>query len=163
MSVTPIPEGFSSVTPHLVIKDAASAIEFYKKAFGAEAFCCMPGPDGKSVMHAELKIGNAMIMIGEEFPDMGCVGPATLGGSGVTIHLYTDDADAMFTRAVEAGAEGIMPVTDMFWGDRYGQVVDPYGHKWSIATHVEDVSEADMAERAAKAMAQGCEGASANA
>lgn len=154
-NVSPIPEGFQSVTPHLVIKNAGEAINFYKNAFGAEEICRMPGPDGKSVMHAELKIGSSVIMIADEYPQAGFVGPKSLGGTPVTVHLYVNDADATFQKAVKAGAEAIMPPTNMFWGDRYGQVTDPYGHRWSIATHVEDVSEADMAKRAAEAFSQG--------
>lgn len=154
-NVSPIPNGFHSITPHLVIKNAGEAINFYKKAFGATEVCAMPGPDGKSVMHAELQIGSSRIMIADEFPQAGYVGPKSLGGTPVTVHLYVDDADATFQKAVAAGAEAIMPPTNMFWGDRYGQVTDPYGHRWSIATHVEDVPEDEMAKRAAAAFSQG--------
>ncbi len=158
MAVKPIPEGFSSVTPHLIIKDAAKAIDFYKKAFGAEEICRMPGPDGKTVMHAEIKIGNSHVMLADEFPEYGCVGPQTLKGSSVTIHLYVNDADKVYNQAVAAGAKATMPPTDMFWGDRYGKLEDPFGHNWSVATHIEDVSPEECAKRAAKAFAGGCGG-----
>lgn len=158
MAVKPIPEGFTSVTPHLIIKDAAKAIDFYKKAFGAEEICRMPGPDGKTVMHAEIKIGNSHVMLADEFPEYGCVGPQTLKGSSVTIHLYVNDADKVYNQAVAAGAKSTMPPTDMFWGDRYGKLEDPFGHNWSVATHIEDVSPEECAKRAAKAFAGGCGG-----
>ncbi len=148
--VNPVPEGFNTVSPHLIIKGAGEAIEFYKKAFGAEELCRMPGPDGKSVMHAEVKIGDSTIMICEEFPQMEAISPTTLKGSPVSIHLYVEDADKLQARAVEAGATERLPVQDTFWGDRYGKVTDPFGHHWSIATHVEDVSPEECARRAEK-------------
>lgn len=148
-NVKPIPEGFTSVTPHMVVRGAADAIEFYKKAFGAVERCRMPGPDGKSLMHAEIQVGNAIVMLCDEFPDWGTLSPQALNGSPVTIHLYVENADAVYDRAVKAGATAAMPLTDMFWGDRYGKVVDPYGHHWSIATHVEDVPPEEMGRRAA--------------
>ncbi len=151
----PIPEGFHTVSPHFVVKNATEAIEFYKKAFGAEEICRMPGPDGKSVMHCELKIGDSMVMMCEEFPEMGARSPQSIGGSPVTIHLYVEDADAAYKRATDAGAKATMPLQDMFWGDRYGKLTDPYGHQWSIATHVEDVTPEQMQERMAQ-MPQGC-------
>ncbi len=150
--VRPIPEGFHTVTPHLIIKGAAKAVEFYKKAFGAEEIMCMPGPGG-SVMHAEIKIGNSIIFLADEFPDWGCLSPATLNGSPVTIHLYVEDCDAAFNKATQAGAEALMPPSDMFWGDRYGKLKDPFGHQWSIATHTEDVSPEECAKRCAESMA----------
>src|SRR5262245_43776361 len=130
-AVRAIPEGYSTITPHLVVKDGNEAIEFYKKAFGAQELCRMPGPDG-ALMHGELQIGNSRIFLGSECLEYGVVGPN--GSSPVTIHLYVEDADAAFTRAVEAGATVTMPLADMFWGDRYGKLVDPFGHHWSIAT-----------------------------
>ncbi|TWT44635.1 hypothetical protein RAS1_10500 [Phycisphaerae bacterium RAS1] len=139
-SAAPIPPGFSTITPHLVIRNAAAAIEFYKKAFAAEEVMRMPGPDGKSVMHAELKIGNSIFMLADEFPDMNCHSPQKYNGSPVGIHLYVTNVDAAFKRAVDAGAKVTMPVTDMFWGDRYGKLTDPFGHEWSIATHTRDVT-----------------------
>ncbi|MFQ5411051.1 MAG: VOC family protein [Phycisphaerae bacterium] len=143
-----IPEGFRTVTPHMTVKDAAAAIEFYKKAFGAEELFRMPGPGGKGVMHAEIKIGDSVIMLNDEFPGCGPMAPTSLKGTSVTVHLYVEDADKVFNRAVDAGATPAMPVTDMFWGDRYGGVTDPFGHRWSVATHTEDVSPEECAQRA---------------
>ena len=145
-----IPDGFSSVTPHLVIKDCAKAIDFYKKALGAREIYRSLMPDGR-VMHAMIQIGNAFVMMADEFPDMGAVGPLTLEGTPCSLHIYTDDADKLFNQAIEAGATPIMPINDMFWGDRYGQIKDPYGHSWAIATHKKDVSPEEM-EKAAKEM-----------
>jgi PhnB protein len=155
MSVKAIPEGFHSVCPHLVVKGASDAIEFYKKAFGAEEVMRISGPDGKSVMHAEIKIGDSMIMLGDEFPgcEHGPKSPATLGGTTSTTHLYVEDADAFFAQALAAGAKETMPMTDMFWGDRFGSVADPFGHAWSIATHTRDVSPEECAEAAEKMFA----------
>ncbi len=152
-NVNPIPEGFHTVTPHIIVKNASKAIDFYAKAFGATEICRMPGPDGKSVMHAEIQVGNSRIMLAEENPDWQCKGPTLLGGTPVTIHLYVKDADAAFKKAVDAGAEATMPVDTMFWGDRYGKVTDPFGHSWSVATHVEDVSPEDMQQRMAQMFA----------
>jgi uncharacterized glyoxalase superfamily protein PhnB len=140
-----IPEGMPAVTPHLVIAGAAEAIEFYKRAFGATEEFRMPGPDGK-IAHAQIRIGGSPIMLGEEAPAWGALGPKTLGGSPVNIHLYVEDADAMASRAEKAGAKITMPVADMFWGDRYGKLEDPFGHRWSVATHVRDVSPDEMVE-----------------
>jgi len=147
--VKAIPDGFHTLSPHIVVRDAGKAIEFYKKAFGAEEVCRMAGPDGKSVMHAELKIGNSMFMLCEEFPEM-CRSPQSIGGSPVTLHLYVEDADAVYQRAVKAGATATMPLADQFWGDRYGKLKDPYGHEWSVATHVKDVSPEECAKAAAE-------------
>ena len=149
-ATSPIPEGFHTVTPHLILNDAGKAIEFYTKAFGAEETCRMPGPGGK-VMHAEIKIGNSMLMIADEFPDMGSCGAQTVGGTPVTIHIYVDNVDSAFERAVQAGAKVTMPVADMFWGDRYGRLEDPWGHHWSIGTHTEDLTPEEIGERAQKA------------
>jgi uncharacterized glyoxalase superfamily protein PhnB len=151
--VRPIPEGFHSLTPHIIVKNASAAIDFYKKAFGATEICRMSGPGG-GVMHAELKIGDSIMMIADEFPDMGCKGPHSYGGSPVTLHLYVKDVDATFNQALASGAALKMPVMDMFWGDRYGQVTDPFGHTWSLATHKEDVSPEECARRMEKACAQ---------
>jgi uncharacterized glyoxalase superfamily protein PhnB len=148
---TAIPEGFHTVTPHLVIQGADKAIEFYKKAFGAEELFRMPGMDGKGVGHAELQIGNSRIMIGDECPQMNAHSPVTLKGTPVTIHLYVEDCDKVFKQATAAGAQVTMPLTDMFWGDRYGKVKDPFGHHWSVATHKEDVTPEECAKRAAAA------------
>lgn len=148
----PIPKGFTAVTPYLAIEGAGRAIEFYKRAFGAEEVTRLPGPDG-NVMHAEIRIGGAIVMLGEACPERGHSGAKALGGSPVSIMLYVDDADATAARAGNAGAKITQPVADMFWGDRYGTLEDPFGHKWAVATHVRDVSEAEMAE-AMRKMAQ---------
>jgi PhnB protein len=133
-----IPEGMHSVTPHLVCADAAGAIEFYKKAFNATEVARLPGPNGK-LMHASIRIGDSAVMLVDEMPEHGSLGPKALKGSPVIIHLYVEDADAVAAQAVAAGAKALMPVSEMFWGDRYGQIEDPFGHRWSIATHVRDV------------------------
>jgi PhnB protein len=147
----PITDGMNTVTPHLVCKDAARAIEFYKKAFGAEERFRLNTPDGKKVLNASIVIGDSMVMLADEFPDWGSVGPETLKGTPVVLHLNVKDADSAFDQAVRAGATVTMPLEEMFWGDRYGQVRDPFGHSWSIATHIRDVSLEEM-EQAAKAM-----------
>ncbi len=149
-SVKAVPTGMRTVTPHLICANAGDAIEFYKKAFGAVELSRLPAPDGK-LAHGSFRIGDSIIMINEERPDWGVLGPKTLKGSPVVIHLYVDDVDAVFTQAVRAGAKEAMPLTEMFWGDRYGKVEDPFGHSWSIATHVRDVSPEEMRE-AMKAM-----------
>jgi PhnB protein len=144
-----IPQGMHSVTPHLICAGAAKAIEFYKEAFGATEEARLPGPDGR-LMHAAVKIGDSQVMLVDEMPEWGALGPKSLKGSPVTIHLYVDDVDAFVARAVSAGAKVTMPVADQFWGDRYGKLEDPFGHHWSVATHVRDVSMED----AQKAMRQ---------
>ena len=139
----PIPKGFHTLSPHLIVADGAAAIEFYKKAFGAEENTRLLGPDGQSVMHAQLTIGNSVFMLGSEMPPH-ALSPKSRGGSSVYLHLYVADADATFDRAVQAGAIIKMPVSDMFWGDRYGVVEDPSGHQWSIATHQHDYTQAQI-------------------
>lgn len=141
--VKAIPEGMHSVTPHLICAGAAQAIDFYKKAFGAEEGGRLPGPDGK-LMHAMIRIGGSAVMLVDEMPEWGALGPKALKGSPVTIHLYVEDADAFVARAVKAGAKVTMPLADQFWGDRYGKLEDPFGHHWSVATHVRDVSPEEM-------------------
>ena len=143
----PIPEGFHSITPSLVVRDAAKAIDFYKNALGAQELVRMPGPDGK-IMHAEIKIGDSIIFIGEENPQMGVKSPQTLGGCTGTLNLYVSDVDQTFRQAITAGGRESMPVADQFWGDRYGTFVDPFGYSWGIATHKEDLSPAEMDQRA---------------
>jgi len=143
MAVKAIPEGFHSVTPYMIVRNAARAIEFYKQAFGAVEKGVMNSPDGK-VAHAELQIGDSIIMLGDEFPEMGALSPQSTGGAGMGLHIYLEDVDAAFDRAVKAGAKVEMPVADMFWGDRYGKLADPFGHKWSIGTHKRDVSMEEM-------------------
>jgi PhnB protein len=141
----PIPVGMHTVTPHLICRGAADAIEFYKKAFDATETSRLPGPGGK-LMHASICIGDSTVMLVDEMPEHGALSPKSLKGSPVTIHLYVDDVDAFIARAVAAGATVTMPVTDMFWGDRYGQLEDPFGHRWSVATHIRDVTPAQMRE-----------------
>lgn len=153
MAVKPIPEGYHTVTPFLTVRDAVHAIEFYEKAFGAKPRGVMKGPDGK-VMHAELQIGDSIIMLSDEFPDHGALSPQSLHGSPAGLHIYVEDADAAFDRAIQAGAQVEMPVSEQFWGDRFGRLKDPYGHKWSIATHVKDLSMDEMKHGMDEAMAQ---------
>lgn len=141
--VQPIPTGFHTLTPHLTVRNAAEALEFYKKALGAEVLHVAKMPDGK-IMHASLRIGDSMLMLNDEMPEHGALSPLSHNGTGVTIHIYTEDADAAFNRAVAGGAQVRMPLMDQFWGDRYGIVTDPYGHQWSIATHVKDISPEEM-------------------
>jgi PhnB protein len=143
----PIPSGFHTLTPHLIVKGATKAIEFYKTAFGAEEIGRLSGPDGKSIMHANLKIGDSHLFLVDEFPQMDCRGPQSIGGTPVTIHMYVEDVDAAFGKAVAAGAQVKMPVADMFWGDRYGVLTDPFGHSWSMATHKEDLTPKQIGER----------------
>ena len=141
--VKSLPDGMHSVTPHLVCAGAADAIEFYKNAFNATQTMRLPGPDGK-LMHAAIRIGDSTVMLIDESPEWGMVGPKTLKGSPVTIHLYVEDVDAVVARAVKFGAKVTMPVADMFWGDRYGVLEDPFGHHWSVAKHIRDVSPEEM-------------------
>ncbi|MFN7132714.1 MAG: VOC family protein [Myxococcales bacterium] len=143
----PIPKGFHTATPSLIVRGAADALEFYKNAFGAKELSRMADPSGK-VMHAEIRIGDSIIMLGDEFPEMGARGPQSIGGTGSSVMLYTKDVDALFERAVKAGAKVLMPVANMFWGDRYGRVEDPFGHQWQLATHIEDLTPKEMAKRA---------------
>src|SRR5262245_25726599 len=148
--VKAIPEGMHTITPHLVCAGAADAIEFYKKAFGATELMRLPGPDGKLV-HAAVRIEGSVVMLVDENPQWNTLGPKALKGSPVTIHVYVNDVDAFVGKAVKAGAKVVMPIDDMFWGDRYGIVEDPFGHHWSVATHVRDVKPEELAE----AMRQG--------
>jgi len=153
MAVRPIPEGYHTLTPYLAVEDAARAIEFYKDAFGAEEIHRMPGPDG-SIAHAELQIGDSKLMLSDPFPQSNVRPPSERGGPTASVFMYVDDADAVFEQAQTAGATVSMPLEDMFWGDRFGSLTDPFGHIWSVATHIEDVPEAEMAERAATAMSE---------
>lgn len=147
--VKPVPEGFHSVTPYLSIRGAAEALEFYKKAFGAQERVRMAGPDGKTVAHAEITIGDSIVMLSEEMPEHGNQSPASLKGTPVNFALYVQDADSVFKRAVAGGATVLMPIADQFYGDRAGCVRDPFGHKWTIMTHIEDVSPEEMKKRLA--------------
>jgi len=142
-SVKRIPDGMHTVTPHLVCAGAADAIDFYKKAFHATEIVRLKAPDGK-LIHGSVRIGDSVIMLAEEFPQCGGVGPKTLKGTPVTVHLYVEDVDATIENAVKAGAKLTMPPADMFWGDRYGRIEDPFGHQWSIATHIRDVTHQEM-------------------
>jgi PhnB protein len=144
-AVKRIPEGMHTVTPHLVCAGAADAIEFYKQAFNAVEMSRLPGREGK-LMHAAIRIGDSTVMLVDEAPNWGMLGPKSLKGTSVAIHLYVEDADAFAARAVAAGAKMTMPVADMFWGDRYGQLEDPFGHRWSVATHIRDVSQDEMCQ-----------------
>ena len=145
--VKPVPDGMRTVTPHLVCAGAADAIEFYKKAFGAEEQMRMPGPDGR-LMHACIRIGDSPVMLVDEMPEWGSLGPKSLKGSPVTIHLCVEDADAAFKRAVGAGAKVKMALEDTFWGDRFGVLEDPFGHQWSIATHIRDMTPEEIQQAA---------------
>lgn len=146
MAVKPIPDGYHTATPYLIVKDGAGAIEFYKKAFGAKELLRCPMPGGK-LGHAEVKIGDSPIMLADEFPDMGYRSPQSLGGTPVSILLYVENVDARFNQAIAAGAKALMPVKDQFYGDRSGTLTDPFGHVWTIATHKEDVSEEEIQKR----------------
>jgi PhnB protein len=152
-NVKPIPEGYHSVTPYLILSGAADAIEFYKTAFGAAEVMRMPAPGGK-VGHAEVEIGGSRIMLADEYPDMGYRGPKAIGGTPVTLHLYVEDVDAVARQAVAAGAKELRPVKDQFYGDRSGSFEDPFGHVWHISTHKEEVPPDELKRRAEEAMKQ---------
>ena len=149
-----IPQGFTSVTPFFVFKDCRKAIEFYKQAFGAQEKFAMPGPDGKGVMHAELVIGNSILMMGDEHPEMSCKSAETMGGSPISFYVYVENVDQAFRRALEAGAKSQMAVEDMFWGDRTGTVQDLFGYNWTLATHIKDLSPQEMQQGAQEAFAK---------
>ena len=150
----PIPDGYHTVTPALTVKNGAEAIEFYKRALGARELMRIPGLDGKHLMHAEIEVGDSRVMLADESPEMGCRAPATVGSVTSSLYVYVEDVDKAFRRAVEAGAKPLMPPADMFWGDRFGQVEDPSGHRWGLATHKEDPSPEDMARRQKEFFAQ---------
>jgi len=152
MVVKAVQEGMHTITPHLVVNDAAKALEFYKNAFGAQIGRVHKTPDGK-VMHAEFKIGDSKLMLADEFPGMSSPSPQTLGGSCVVLNLFMEDIDRVFNQAVSAGATVTMPLANQFWGDRYGQVKDPFGHVWALGQHVEDVAPEEMERRAREAFA----------
>ena len=145
--VQPIPKGYHTVSPHLAVRGGVEAMEFYKKAFSAEEHGRFMAPDGKRLMHGELKIGDSIVMLGEENPQKGCPGPQSVGGTTVSLYLYVPDVDRVFSQATAAGAKAVMPVADMFWGDRAGTIADPFGHQWTIATHTEDVAPDEMQKR----------------
>src|SRR5689334_9735888 len=154
-AVSPIPEGFHTITPSLTVHAAAEAIEFYKRAFGAVEIDRATSPDGTKIMHATIQIGDSRIMLNDEFPEMNCKGPLALGGAPTSLFVYVEDADALFSQAVAAGVTVTMPLADMFWGDRFGSVTDPYGHNWSIATRKRDVS-IEEAMQAMQELGDGC-------
>ncbi len=152
--VKAVPDGIHTITPHLVVRNGEKALEFYRKAFGAEGKGVHKTPDGK-VMHAELKLGNSIVFLADEFPGMGsCASPQTLNGSAVTLNLYRDNIDQLFNQAVAAGATVVMPLANQFWGDRYGQLKDPFGHLWALGQHVEDVAPEEMERRSKEIFAQ---------
>lgn len=146
MSAKPIPDGYHTLTPYLIVKDAVSALEFYKKAFGATVLMRLADTTGK-IGHAEIKVGNSPIMLADEFPEMGARGPQSLGGSPVFLVLYVEDVDSLFNQAVAAGATAVRPVQDQFYGDRSGTLTDPFGHIWTIATHKEDLTPEQIQQR----------------
>lgn len=148
-ATTPIPAGMHTLTTHIICEGAADAIAFYKKAFNAEELARLPGPNGK-IMHAAVRIGDSVLMLMDDFAEWGSLGPKALKGTPVTLHLYVNDVDAAMKQAVDAGATLAMPAEDMFWGDRYGQVVDPFGHRWSIATHKFDYTPEEIQQNMAK-------------
>jgi uncharacterized glyoxalase superfamily protein PhnB len=154
LKAQPVPKGYHTVTPYLVCRDASRAIDFYKRALGAKEKVRMPGPGGK-VMHAELRVGDSMVMLCDEMPEMGAKSPEAYGGSPMTVFLYVKNVDQAFSKATAAGAAVVMPVQDMFWGDRYGRVRDPFGHEWQMATHKEDLTPRQIGERAKAAMPPG--------
>ena len=145
--VRPVPEGFATISAYLIVPEVGEAIEFYEKAFGFQRGEVLPGPDGAPI-HAELRLGDSTLMMSAENPRWGAASPRTLGGSPVTIHLYVDDVDALFERATAAGCEVVYPLEDTFWGDRYAKLTDPFGHSWSIGTHMEDLSGEEITRRA---------------
>jgi PhnB protein len=149
-SVNPIPEGYPRLSPYLCVDGAARAIDFYTEVLGASLKMRMDGPDG-TIGHAELALGDSIVMLADEYPDMGVLSPTRVGGTPVTLHTYVEDVDAVFERAVASGAKVLRPVENQFYGDRSGQFEDPFGHRWSVASHVEDVSEEEMARRAEQA------------
>lgn len=151
-AVKPIPEGFHNVTPYLFVRTAALAIDYYKKVFGATEIMRMPGPDGR-IMHAEIRIGDSIVMLADENPTEGMMSPKTVGGYSIGLHVYVEDVDAVVKNAIENGAKGLRPVRNQFYGDRTGSVLDPFGHLWSVATHVEDVAPEELKKRM-KAMSQ---------
>ncbi len=154
MPVKPIPDGHHTATPYLIVGGAAAALDYYKNAFGAEELMRMGGPGGK-VMHAEIQIGDSRIMMADEFPEMGAKSPKTLGGSPMSLCLYVTDADSMFNRAIAAGGTVVRPLANQFYGDRSGTLTDPFGHQWTVATHVEDVPPEEMDRRMAEMQAKG--------
>ncbi|MGI6456741.1 MAG: VOC family protein [bacterium] len=158
MPVKPIPDGYATVTPYLIIRDAARAIEFYKQAFGAEELFRMADPNSGSIAHAEIRIGDSRIMMTDEWPHMDTLSPSSRGGTTVHFYVYVEDVDASYKQALAAGGKELMPLKDQFYGDRTGTITDPYGHIWTIASHKEDLSAEELQQRAEAAMKEGCAG-----
>ncbi|MGN6349088.1 MAG: VOC family protein [Candidatus Nitrosocosmicus sp.] len=154
--VKKIPEGYHSITPNLIVKDGIKAIEFYKKVFEAKEKMRMTTPDGKAIAHAELEIGDSRIMLVDEFPQMQCLSPSSIGNTPVSMFLYVDDVDKTFSQAVSEGSKVLDPVKDQFWGDRHGIIEDPFGHRWSISTHIKDLSQDDLKKAAEEAFSKMC-------
>ena len=152
--VKKIPDGYHSITPYLIVKNGSEAIEYYKKIFGAKEHGRMMTPDGKRIAHAEIEIGNSKLMLADEFPEMNSLSPKTIGGSPVGLFLYVEDVDKVFSQAVAEGAKVLMEVEDQFWGDRYGSLEDPFGHRWSLSTHIKDLTEEEMKKAAEEAFAK---------
>jgi PhnB protein len=159
-NVKPIPDGYHSVTPYLFIRGAGRAIDFYKKVFGATEIVRLPGPIGQ-IMHAELKIGDSIIMMADENPKMGAMSPQTAGGISVSLHVYIENVDDVVQKAIDSGAKLLRPIANQFYGDRSGTLIDPFGHMWSVATHVEDVPPEEMKKRMAAATNEAAHGTSA--
>ncbi len=155
--VKPIPDGFHNATICLTVKDSVAAIDFYKKTLDAQELFRMPGPDGKTTMHAEIKIGDSIIMLNDEFPKMNCLSPQSVGGASAGVYLYVPNVDATVKKAADYGAKIMVPATDMFWGDRMASIEDPFGHRWTIATHVKDVTPEEMAKAGQEAMKDMCQ------
>ena len=155
--VKKIPDGYHSITPNLIVKDGIKAIEFYKKVFGAKEIMRMTTPDGKAIAHAELRIGDSVIMLVDEFPQMKCLSPLSIGDTPVGLFLYVDDVDKTFNQAVSEGAKVLDPVKDQFWGDRHGIIEDPFGHRWSISTHIRDLSPEELKKAADETFSQMCD------
>ncbi len=155
--VKPIPDGFHNATICLTVKDSVAAIDFYKKALDAQELFRMPGPDGKTTMHAEIKIGDSIIMLNDEFPKMNCLSPQSVGGASAGVYLYVPDVDVTAKKAADSGAKIMMPAADMFWGDRMASIEDPFGHRWTIATHVKDLTPEEMAKAGQEAMKNMCQ------
>lgn len=160
--ISPVPEDFHSITPHLVVRGVAEAVAFYREAFGAQELFRNLGPDGVSIIHSELLLGDSRFFVNDEFPEHGTVSPRQLNGTAVTLHLYVEDVDEVYERALAAGAEIIFSLQDCFWGDRYAIVRDPFGHKWSLASRIEDLSPGEVQERARREFGAGSTGGEAS-
>jgi len=154
MSVKPIPDGYHSITPYLIVDGGQQALEFYQQAFGAEVEMIMPGPERK-IMHAECRVGDSKVMLADEFPEYGALSPKSLGGTAVSLALFVEDVDSVFAKAIQAGGTELRPVQDQFYGDRMGTLEDPFGHKWTVGTHIEDLTPEEIAQRQQEFLQQG--------